>query len=399
VTGLFGDKLEKAEAGGLRRTLRRLDSAQGRAALIGGREVVLFCSNDYLGLSSHPAIVEAARACVEKWGWGAGASRLISGTMAPHVEFEERVAAFLDKPAALLFNAGYAANVGALTALVGRGDTVFADRLCHASIIDGARFSGAALKRYRHNDPDSLKKLLEKAPARGARLIVTDGVFSMDGDIAPLGELAELAERFGATLMVDDAHGFGALGPEGKGAVHAAGVAGRVDIHVATLGKALGGSGGFVAGSRRLIEGLINFSRSFIYSTAPPPAVAAAGTAALELVSGPEGDRRRKNLHRSAGLIVRNLKQLGYNILSDRTQIVPIFFGDHLPAQAAGKRLLDRGVFVPVIRPPTVPKGTARLRLSVSASHTGEDIRKVTAAFAAAVPAGVETDGARGAAG
>ncbi len=310
-----------------------------------------------------------------------GASRLVSGTMTPHTEFERQVAEFLDKPSALLFGSGYAINVGVLTALAGRGDHIFADRLSHASLLDGARWSGATLKRYAHNDPDSLKGLLEKAPGKGKKIIVTDGLFSMDGDIAPLAELANLAEKYGAVFMVDDAHGFGVFGERGQGTIHAAGVAGRVDIHIATLGKALGGFGGFVAGSKSLIDGLINFSRSFIYSTAPPAAVAMAGIASLDIVVSDEGKQRREAVMNNADSAVRGLREMGYNTGESVSPIIPLFIDWEFDPADATPQLLETGVYIPIIRPPTVPKGKERFRISVMADHTEDDIKKLLNVF------------------
>lgn len=372
-------ELFERELAGLasRRALRVLRSTQGRAAVIDGRELILFSTNDYLGLSHHPAVIESACRAARKYGWGTGASRLISGTTAPHAEFEQAAAVFLDTPAALMFSSGYAANTGVLTALLGRGDMVFADRLCHASILDGARFSGAKLIRYAHNDPDDLARRLAAAPARGKRLIVTDGVFSMDGDIAPLAELAQLAERHAAIFMVDDAHGFGVFGPQGRGTPHMASVHERVDIHVATLGKALGGEGGFIAGSRSLIDGLINFSRSFIYSTSPPAAQAAAGLTALELVKSDTGTKLREKLFENIRKMVQILEKIGYNTQPVESHIVPIAMESGERLTACYRHLMERGLYVPAIRPPTVPSGGERFRVSLSAAHTGDDMARL----------------------
>ena len=364
-----------------RRALRVLQSAKGRAAVIDGREMILFSTNDYLGLSQHPAVIESACRAARDYGWGSGASRLISGTTAPHMEFEQAAAAFLDKPAALMFSSGYAANTGLLTALLGRGDTVFADRLCHASILDGARYSGAKLIRYAHNDPNDLARRLDGAPARGKRLIVTDGVFSMDGDVAPLAELAQLAGRHGAIFMVDDAHGFGVFGPQGRGTPHMTGIHDRVDIHVATLGKALGGEGGFIAGSRALIDGLINFSRPFIYSTSPPAAQAAAGLAALELVKSDAGGNLREKLVENMRKMVQILEKIGYNTQPVESHIVPLIMGSDAKLTDCSRHFHERGLYVPAIRPPTVPSGGERFRVSLSAAHTKDDLERLDAAF------------------
>ncbi|MGK7345677.1 MAG: 8-amino-7-oxononanoate synthase [Candidatus Nitrospinota bacterium M3_3B_026] len=377
----FDDALDRARDTGRLRSLRVLDGASGRTAVMDGREVVLFSSNDYLGLSGHPRVREAAVAAIEKSGWGAGASRLISGTRRAHTEFEEKIAGWLGKSAALFFSSGYAANVGLLTALLGKGDEVFADRLCHASILDGARFSGARLFRFAHNDPDSLERSLAKSAGRGMRLVVTEGVFSMDGDIAPLRPIAEIAKKHGAALMVDDAHGVGLFGSGGRGTVSEAGVSDVVDIHVAPLGKAMGGAGAAVLGSRRLIDGLVNFSRSFIYSTAPPPAAAAAASAAIDIVSGEEGDRLREALFSNAARARDGLRRLGYDTGGSASQITPVIIGPGAAVTELGERLFDGGLFVPAIRPPTVPEGSARLRVSITSGHTEKDLEKLLELF------------------
>lgn len=358
------------------RRLRLLDSAQGPTARLDGAEVILFSSNDYLGLCAHPKVTAAAVECVQRYGWGAGAARLLAGSMAPHMELERQMAQFLGKEAALLFNTGYAVNTGVLAAMMGRGDLIFADKLAHASIIDGARQSGAKLVRFAHNDPDSLEKLLAKAPARGRRLVVTEGVFSMDGDIPPLKRIADIARRHGAMLMVDDAHGFGLFGPQGRGTIHMAGIADEVDIHVVTLGKAMGGFGGVVAASRRFIDGLINFCRPFIYSTAIPPAAPAAALAALNIIRGQEGDKLRGKLFKNADMAVSLLREAGLAVDS-KTQIVPVVVGESKEASRLAAKLLEGGVYAPAIRPPTVPRGTARLRLSITSGHTEADIKKL----------------------
>ncbi|VAX22165.1 8-amino-7-oxononanoate synthase [hydrothermal vent metagenome] len=377
----FSKELAKTSTEGTLRALRLVSDPTGRTATVDGKQIVLFSSNNYLGLANHPIIIEAVIKSVEKYGWGSGASRLVSGTMPPHIEFEEKVADFLNKPQALMFSSGYTANVGVITSLMGRKDNIFADRLCHASVIDGARFSGARLKRFRHNDPDDLLKLIKKTGGKGKLLIVTDGVFSMDGDMAPLKELAHIAERFGALFMVDDAHGFGLFGPQGRGTPFSAGVSERVDIHVATLGKALGGSGGFVAGSKSLIDGLINFSRPFIYSTAIPPATACAGVAALDIISSEQGERRRKALHTNAGKIMAYLNNLGYDTGKSRSQIIPVYIDGAKSLGNGTGVMLEMGVFAPFIKPPTVPKGANRFRICVTADHNESDLAKLESAF------------------
>jgi len=385
VTGPFDDQLIRAEAEGKLRRLREVASPQGRNIILEGRLALQFCSNDYLGLCSHPKVTQAARDCISEYGWGAGAARLISGAMTPHARLERAIALFLDKEAALLFGSGYAANTGVLTALAGRGAHIFADRLSHASIIDGALHSGAKLHRYEHNDPDSLAELLRAVPARGKRIVVTEGVFSMDGDISPLKQIVSVAKSHEAIMIVDDAHGFGLFGPQGRGSLHEAGVEGETDIHVVTLGKALGGFGGLVAASRRIIEGLINFSRPFIYSTALPPASSAAALAALEIVQGEEGQSRRQRLFRNAASALAALNGAGLRA-SSMTQIIPVLVGESEVAAGLSTALLGRGIYIPAIRPPTVPPGGARLRLSVMSEHEDEDFVKLKTALEAIGP-------------
>ncbi|MDH5510365.1 MAG: 8-amino-7-oxononanoate synthase [Nitrospinota bacterium] len=378
TSGPFDERLRKVEEEGLFRRIRPIDSAQGPTTMLDGAEVVLFSSNDYLGLCSHPKVTHAAVECVKRYGWGAGAARLLAGSMTPHMELERRMAQFLDKEAALLFNTGYAVNTGVLAAMMGRGDLIFADKLSHASIIDGARQCGAKLARFAHNDSESLEALLAKAPAGGRRLVVTEGVFSMDGDIPPLKWIAAIARRHGAMLMVDDAHGFGLFGPEGRGTIHMAGIADEVDIHVVTLGKAMGGFGGVVAASRRIVDGLVNFSRPFIYSTAIPPAAPAAALAALDIIRGREGEELRRKLFKNAEMAVSLLRGRGLKVDS-KTQIVPVVVGGSEEASALSSKFLKGGIYAPAIRPPTVPRGTARLRLSITSGHTEENIKKLGA--------------------
>ncbi|VAX25165.1 8-amino-7-oxononanoate synthase [hydrothermal vent metagenome] len=381
MTDIFFRDLEQAAKEGLLRRLKTVDSAQGRRVSIDGRDILLFCSNNYLGLADHPTIKKAAIDCIKKYGVGAGASRLVSGNMAPHRELEEKIARFCKKESAITFNSGYQANVGTLTALLGKGDVVFADRLCHASILDGVRWSGARLKRFRHNDPDSLESLLKKEDARGKKLIVTEGVFSMDGDKAPLKEVADLAKRFQALFMLDDAHGFGLFGDKGRGTADDAGIVDRVDILVVTLGKALGGAGGVILGSKSLVTGLINFARSFMFSTAIPPSLAAAGAAAIDIIEGEQGAKRRNTLFNSATVIRKNLVDLGYDTGASTTQIIPIFTGEEDKALKMSAKLMENGAFIPAIRYPTVPKGEARLRLTLTADHSSKDLEHLIKIF------------------
>lgn len=371
----FVDKLAEATAKGVYRRLRSVDSPQGTRAIVAGVERLLFSSNDYLGLANHPAIREAAVAAIGRYGWGSGSSRLVSGTMTPHRRFEEEIASFLGHEAALLFANGYSANVGLMTALAGRGDTVFADRLAHASLIDGARFSGARLIRFAHNDADDLDRRLSEHDGRGKRFVVTEGVFSMDGDLPPLAAVAALAGRNGAPLIVDDAHGVGLFGREGRGVPDHFGI--LPDVHVITLGKAFGSAGGVVAGSRNLIDGLVNFARPFIYSTAPPPAQASAASAALGVIAGVEGAALREKLFRLVELFRIKMADTCYNTGPSQSQIVPVYPARSIDVMQVGACLFDEGIHAPVIRPPTVPPGTDRFRISLTAGHTFDDIERL----------------------
>jgi 8-amino-7-oxononanoate synthase len=358
---------------GLRRTLVAHGAAAPGRLERDGRSLVNFASNDYLGLASDPRVVAAAVRAAEAFGWGAGASPLVSGGRTPHRELAEALAAFEGTEAAVLFPTGFAANLGAIAALVGPGDVVYADRLDHACLIAGARLSGARLRVYPHGDAGRLGAILARDRGRFRRsLIATDGVFSMDGDLAPLVELVELAERSGAMLLVDEAHGTGVFGPDGRGAASECGVAGRIPIRVGTLSKALGSLGGFVAGSRRLIDRLVNHAPTLIYSTALPPAAAVAAQAALAIAQAEPWRRERV---RVLGDRLRGaLTAAGFEVLPSTGPIVPVPLGDPARAVALADRLRACGFLVPAIRPPTVPAGTSRLRISLTAAHTEEDI-------------------------
>jgi glycine C-acetyltransferase/8-amino-7-oxononanoate synthase len=341
--------------------------------LLDGRPVLLLCSNNYLGLADHPGVRRAAADAALRWGTGAGASRLISGSMRVHSMLERRLAEFKRKPSALLFGSGYLANTGVIAALAGRGEVVFSDELNHASIIDGCRLSRAEVFVYRHADTEHLAWGLRKSRGRGS-LIVTDGVFSMDGDLAPLAELAELAERHRCRLMVDEAHATGCVGPEGRGSVAAAGVGDRVDLVMGTLGKALGGYGAYVCASSELTDYLVNVSRPFIFSTALPPSVVAGAQAALELLL--ERPKRVERLAANAAALRQALAAEGLATGPSRTQIVPVHVGEAETAMALCERALEQGVFAQAIRPPTVPPGTCRLRLTAMATHKVGELRR-----------------------
>ncbi|MGH2974628.1 MAG: 8-amino-7-oxononanoate synthase [Solirubrobacterales bacterium] len=366
---------------GLHRRLRLISGPQGPRVTLDGEQVLLLCSNDYLGLANHPRVRGAAADAAMRWGAGAGASRLISGNMQPHARLESRLAAFKGYESALLFGSGYLANTGTIAALAGRGEVVFSDELNHASIIDGCRLARAETFVYRHADAEHLAWGLRQAAGRGS-LIVSDGVFSMDGDVAPLEQLAQLARQHSCRLMIDEAHATGALGPGGRGSVAAAGLSGEVDVVVGTLGKALGSYGAYVCTDRELSEYLLNVARPFVFSTAPAPPAIAASLAALELVeSQPQRvERLAENAATLRGALAA--ERLGTGVAN--TQIVPVEVGDADCATELSERLLERGVFVQGIRPPTVPEGSSRLRFTVMSTHRGEELESAAKVVGAA---------------
>ncbi len=358
------ERLEELRDRGLYRQLRLVSGPQGPRVLLGGRPVLLLCSNNYLGLADHPKVRGAAAEAAMRWGAGAGASRLISGNMEPHRSLESRLAEFKGHEASLLFGSGYLANTGVIAALAGASEVVFSDELNHASIVDGCRLSRAETFVYRHGDLEHLAWGLEQAGGRGS-LIVSDGVFSMDGDVAPLPGLAELARRHGCRLMVDEAHATGAIGPGGRGSVAAAGLGDEVDVVVGTLGKALGSYGAYACASAETIDYLVNSARPFIFSTAPPPPSVAAASAALELVTPNRVERLQANAARFRAALAAE----GLDPSPSQSQIVPIEVGGAETAMDLCERVLERGVFAQGIRPPTVPEGSSRLRFTVMASH------------------------------
>jgi 8-amino-7-oxononanoate synthase len=365
------ERLEEIRELGLYRKLRLISGPQGPRVLLDGRPVLLLCSNNYLGLADHPRVREAAAEAAMRYGVGAGASRLISGNMTIHRRLEEQLAEFKGTSACVVFGSGYLANTGVVSALAREGDVVFSDALNHASIVDGCRLSRAETFVYEHCDLEHLEWGLQEADGRGS-LIVTDGVFSMDGDVAPLQEIVELAQRYDARVMVDDAHGVGSLGPEGRGAVADAGVEDEVDVVIGTLGKALGSYGAYACCDRTMAKYLVNTARSLIFSTALPPPAVAGAIAALELLV--EQPERVLKLQRNARLLKEALAEEGVRTESE-TQILPIVVGDARAALAASERLLERGIFAQAIRPPTVPDGTSRLRLAVMASHSASELK------------------------
>ncbi len=365
-------RLDQLQAAKLRRRLRLVESSQGPRVTLEGREVIVLCSSNYLGLADNPRVRQAAADAAERWGAGAGASRLACGNMGPHERLERAIAEFHDRPAALLFGSGYLANVGAITALAGEGDIVFADELSHPSVIDGCRLSRAHRFAYRHRDLEHLAWGLRKAGDRAA-LIATDGIFALDGDVAPLPELAELAARHRCRLVVNEAHAVGTIGPGGRGTVAAAGLGGEIDVIVGSLSKALGSYGAYVCASEEVRELLINCARPFIFSTAPPPPAVGAAFAALRMLDSRPGVVTQ--LRRNAAALREALAEAGLDIGGGRTQIVPVMVGDSARAMELSERVLAAGVYAEAVRPPAVPEGTARLRLAVMANHRVDELQ------------------------
>jgi len=383
----WAQELNELNEQGLLRGLRTVAGAQGAKVLLDGAPVLLLCSNNYLGLATHPALIEAGCAALREFGAGSGASRLISGSMTLHARLEERLADFKKAGAALLFNSGFAANSGILQALFGPDDVIFSDALNHASIIDGCRLSAARTVVYPHADTAALEELMtdESHTRKGRWLIVSDGVFSMDGDLAPLRELVRLKHRFDALLMIDDAHGTGVLGRNGRGTGEHFGCQDEIDLQMGTLGKALGCCGAYVAADRIVIDMLVNRCRPFIFSTSLAPSVAATAIAAIDLVDSPEGAGLRRALQDKTALFSRKLQAAGLDLLGSRTQIVPVLTREPKPTMTAMARLLEEGYFVQGIRPPTVPRGLCRLRATVMATHEDQDLLLAAEAISRAV--------------
>ncbi|WP_095092515.1 8-amino-7-oxononanoate synthase [Pseudomonas sp. Irchel 3A5] len=376
-------RLAARRADNLYRQRPLLQSPQGPEVMVDGKPLLAFCNNDYLGLANHPEIIAAWQAGADKWGVGGGSSHLVIGHSSPHHELEEALAELTGRPRALLFSNGYMANLGAVTALVGQGDTVLEDRLNHASLLDAGLLSGARFSRYLHNDAHSLSGRLEKAV--GDTLVVTDGVFSMDGDIADLPTLAQTAKAKGAWLMVDDAHGFGPLGANGGGIVEHFGLGmDDVPVLIGTLGKAFGTSGAFVAGSDELIETMIQFARPYIYTTSQPPALACATLKSLELLRTEHW--RREHLARLIAQFRAGAEQIGLTLMDSFTPIQPILIGDAGQAVRLSQMLREHGLLVTAIRPPTVPAGSARLRVTLSAAHSAAQVQLLLNALAQCYP-------------
>jgi 8-amino-7-oxononanoate synthase len=384
--GEIEERLAELERLGLSRRLRLVSGPQGPTVLLDGQPVLLLCSNNYLGLADHPQIREAAADAAMRWGVGAGASRLISGTMTIHRRLEERLAEFAGRQSCLLFGSGYLANLGVIGALAGPGDTVFSDELNHASIVDGCRLSRAEVVVYKHCDPEhllwSMRRHSGRREAQGRRLIVTDSIFSMDGDVAPLQELVELAQAAGARIAVDEAHALGTFGPGGRGALAAAGLEGEVDAVVGTLGKSLGSYGAYVCGDDEMIRYMLNTARSFIFSTAPPPPAVAGALAALELIE--QKPHRVERLCANARVLRRALASEGFAVAEGDMHIVPLIVGDERDTMRLCQAAIEQGVFAQAIRPPTVAAGSSRLRLAAMASHTATDMRMAAGVLAKA---------------
>jgi 8-amino-7-oxononanoate synthase len=376
---VLGQELEILKTRGLFREMRRIDSIQGPTVIIDNKEIILLSSNNYLGLASHPEVIRAQVRATEEFGAGSCASRLISGNMDLHEKLEKKIADFKGREAAIIFPTGYMANVGTISALIGEKDIVACDKLNHASIIDGVRLSGGTLRTYPHKNLKRLEEILKKSSSYRKRLIITDGIFSMDGDIAPLPELIDISQRFGAILMLDDAHATGVLGASGKGTCEYFGITKGVDIQMGTFSKALGNLGGFIAGSRTLIEYIRNKARSFIYSTALSPAIVGGSIKAIEIVEKDPGLRERlwRNVERFRNALIG----LDFNIMESKTQIIPISTGDISLTMEVAEFLLKNGILAPGIRPPTVAGKRCRIRTSIMATHSEAHIARVIEVF------------------
>ncbi|WP_234406112.1 8-amino-7-oxononanoate synthase [Methylobacillus glycogenes] len=370
LQGLHLELAQRAEQGLLRQR-RMLQGMQGAHVVINGKRLLSFCSNDYLGLASHPALISAMSEAAQQYGAGSGASHLVTGHQTAHEVLEQRLQQFMAVPAVLLFSTGYMANLGIITALCGRDDEIFADKLNHASLNDAAVLSRASLKRYAHNDITSLERLLAQSSAR-RKLVVADAVFSMDGDIAPVPALLALCERYDAYLMLDDAHGFGVLGAKGRGILEHFNLSSPRIIYMATLGKAAGSAGAFVAAEQVVIDYLLQSARSYIYTTASPAPVAAAALAGVDIISSEP--QRRQDLQQLITYLQQHCQLQRWQLLPSNTAIQPIIIGSNDEALRVSKHLQEHGILVAAIRPPTVPKGTARLRISLSAQHTEQDV-------------------------
>jgi 8-amino-7-oxononanoate synthase len=375
----ISDELNKIKKTGLYRELKVIGNAQESHIEIEGKTFLSFCSNNYLGLANNPSVVEAVKDAVEEYGWGAGASRLVSGNMTLHERLENVISRFKGKDTALVFPTGYMANLGAISSLVSKGDLVICDKLNHASIIDGCRLSGADFRVYAHCNMEKLENILRKSSRYNRKLIVTDSVFSMDGDLAPLPDIVRIAGKYKAMVMVDEAHGTGVFGRNGRGVVEHFNLNNEIDIIMGTLSKAIGSLGGYVTGDNDLINYLRNKARSFMYTTALPPAVCAASIAAINLIKGDPSIR--ESLWHNVRFINDNLKLLNFNLISSESPIIPILVGDAQKAVDMSKLLYERGILIPAIRPPTVPANSSRLRMTVMSTHTKEDLERLLEAL------------------
>ncbi len=379
ATGFLRERLFSLKKAGRTRKLRQLKGAPGPQVCWNGRQVLLLCSNNYLGLAAHERLKQASLQAVENYGCGATGSRLISGNLELYENLERELARFKGAEAALVFSSGYQANLGTVSALAGPGDAIFSDALNHASLIDGSRLSRAEVLIYDHCNAEDLERKLASRAAARRKLILTESVFSMDGDLAPLDDIVYLSKKYAAMLMVDEAHATGVFGPTGAGLIEALGLQQKVDVQMGTFSKALGSLGGYIAGSKDLILYLVNHARSFIFTTGLPPAVLAASAAALRVVE--KEPERRAALWRNVGQLRQGLQELGFDPGPEQSQILPLRLGEERRTMAACRLLLREGVFVQGIRPPTVPRGTARLRVCPTAIHTDEDIRKALKGF------------------
>jgi 8-amino-7-oxononanoate synthase len=379
TAGSIHDELQAIKNASLYRRLRRVENDQGPTLMLDGQEVINFSSNNYLGIANHPALAAAAKEAIDRYGCGSGASRLISGNMTLHEELETKLATFKGTGAALVFNSGFQANTGILSTLTGEGDAIFSDALNHASIIDGCRLSRARSIVYAHGDLDQLESALRLEIEAGRKLIVTETIFSMDGDEAPLRGIVELAEKYGAMVMVDEAHATGIFGSTGAGIVAKLGLGERVAVQMGTLGKALGGFGAYVAGSPALRELLINRCRSFIFTTSLPPAIMAMAMAAIDLVQ--REPERREALWNNCRILQAGLRDLDFSPGSGESPILPVVIGDAGKCMEFSERLLEKGIFAQGIRPPTVPPGTSRLRITLMATHTRAQIDRAIDTF------------------
>jgi len=371
----ISDELKNIKEAGLYRKLNVVGSAQGTYLKINGREYLSFCSNNYLGLANNPLVVKAVKDAVEKYGWGAGASRLVSGNMELHEALEDEISRFKGKEASIVFSTGYMANIGAISSLVSKGDLVICDKLNHASIIDGCRLSGADFRVYPHCDIEKLENILRKSAKYSHKLIVTDTVFSMDGDLAPLPDIVRIASKYKAMVMVDEAHGTGVFGEKGSGVVEHFNLSKKINIVMGTLSKAVGSMGGYVSGEAGLIDFLRNKARSFMYTTALPPAVCAASIAGIKLIQ--KDHSLRTSLWHNVRYLNVKLKLLNFNVISSESPIIPILIGDAKKAVNVSKFLHKEGILIPAIRPPTVPARSSRLRMTVMSTHTKEDMERL----------------------